>query len=251
MIKDGMKHVVMAAALVLISLGLQVVAFGQKGKKPGGGGSTGNANAVMASFAYCTPNDASCESSNRARMDIDAPYVDGVDGVDAWFNADVSGDLLINLTAGPRTVTYDFRAQVNAGDPDPAWLAASPVQSVSVHINVLDAWAAKVQCGNAAACDEHYITRMNGGNWNTGRRTPTNRLQWNPSSIQPFINTPDQTSDVDVHYIKDTNGERFIITPVPDIITGYCLAGLQIEETRSTYAGGQYDMPFALYVVFK
>lgn len=237
----------MAASLLVFLMSFSTPADGQ-GKKNGGG--QGKPNAVIASFAYCADSDFACKSANGVRMDINAPYVDGQNGVDAWFNVDVSGDLLINLINSSRAVTYDFSQVVNFGSPHPDWWYSAPVQTVSPHFNIGNAWAALEQCGGAPVCDEHYITRMNGGAWDTGRNTPNNRLQWNPFSAQPFINTPDETSAVDVHYIKTATDEVFIITPIANA-GGYFLAGLQAEMRRSVTASGQYNMPFRLEVRLK
>lgn len=237
-----------AAVLFVVCLLLAGVTLGQRGN-PGGGKGGGNGggntrpNPLEVMYAFCSPGDSACETSNRVRMDRNEPYVDGVDGVEAWINAGVSGDLLLQM--GSRQVTYDFRDIVNYGAPQPAWWSSTPVLTLTAGANVGNAWAAKEMCGDEPVCDTIYITRMNGGGWNTGRNTPNNRLQWNPYSIQPYINTPDGTSPVQVRYIKDASGEMFVITPLLNA-NGHYLAGLQAEERKSITAAGQYNMPFIL-----
>ena len=78
----------------------------------------------------------------------------------------------------------------------------------------------------------------------------TYRLQWHPASVQPYINTPELTSPVDVHYVKDANGEVFTITPLPNQNTSRMIAGLQGESAngRTITAAGQYVMPFTMTV---
>lgn len=235
-----------AAAVFAAILVCSIAAQAQKGKRPGGGNT--NPYGAVASFVYCSPGDVACETANRARMDINAPYVDGQDGVDAQFHVGVSGDLTV--ATGSRFVTYDLSHVVNFGAPQPDWWYSNPVQNVSVHFNVGNAWAAKEQCGSAPTCDEHYVTRFNAGNWDMGRNTPTNRLQFNPNSIFTYINTPDTTSWVDVHYVKTADDEVWVITPLPNA-GGYYLAGLESGLKRTVTASGQYNMPFTLVVRLK
>jgi hypothetical protein len=206
---------------------------------------------VKASFVYCTPGDTACESSNRARQDLaNTPYTDGQNGVIAVFNL-VSGsdDLTINLNTAQRTVHYDFREIAAFGNPQPTWWYSSPQQDVKAFINVLGAYNAKLQCGTAATCDINYVTGMNGGGFSISRTDY--RLQWHPTSTQPYINTPETTSAVNVHYTKDANGEVFTITPLPNANTSRAIAGLQATTGKVITAAGQYVMPFTLTVHFK
>ncbi len=245
MIEINWRSVGRSAAVLVTLLSFIVIAQAQRGGK--GGGNT-NPYGAIASFTYCAQSDFVCENANRVRMDINAPYVDGQDGVDAKFNVGVSGDLTIEM--GSRQVVYDLRNVINFGNPQPDWWYSDPIQTVTAHINVGNAWAAKEQCGAAPVCDEIYLTRMNGGGWDTGRQTPNNRLQWNPFSEQPFINTPAETSWVEVHYSKNADDEFWVVTPLPNA-GGYYLAGLQSESRKTVTASGQYNMPFRLEIRLK
>jgi hypothetical protein len=206
---------------------------------------------VKAEFVFCAAGDTACENGNRARQDkANSPYIDALDGVSAVFNL-VSGsnDLTVNLNNAKRTVHYDFREIAAFGNPQPAWWYSAPQQDLNAFINVLGAYNAKLQCGGAATCDINYITGMNGGGFTISRVSYA--LQWHPASTQPYINTPETTSPVNVHYVKDAAGEVFTITPLPNANTSRSIAGLQGTSGKTASASGQYVMPFTLTVHFK
>lgn len=212
---------------------------------------------VRAEFVFCaslsTPEEtAACESSNRVRQDrANAPYVDGADGVSAVFNlGSGSKDLTINLITSQRSVRLDFRDVSYFGNPHPTWWSTAPQQNVKPHFNVLGAYKAKEQCGTAATCNINFVTRMNAGNWRAAGYNTDYALQWNPTSTQPYINTPETTSAVNVNYIKNSSGEVFIITPL-NASSNRIIAGLQGSQSRTTTAAGQYVMPFTMTVKFK
>lgn len=215
-----------------------------------------NAQSVKAEFVFCAAGDLICESNNRVRQDkVNAPYVDRIDGVEAVFYSGGSRDLTISLTGSrTRTLRLDFRDVAYYGNPQPSWWNTSPQQNVKPFINVLEAYKAKELCVPDASgtCNYNFVTRMNCGLWKAAGDTKTEyKLQWNPTSIQPFINTPETTSEVNVNYIKDSNGEVFIITPLPNASSGRIIAGLQSTLSRTDKAAGQYVMPFNLTVRFK
>lgn len=200
---------------------------------------------VRASFVFCG-GFADCEFANRVRQDTDAEYVHGVDGVKAEFNLD-SGtrDLTIGLVNSQRSATLDFSVLVNLGDVTPAWIW-SPV-SVKPYFNVIGAYYAKEDCP-AAESECHYTAKMNAGNWKVSGDNSTYALFWNPEAKNRPVNSPDTTSYVNVHYIRnDGNGEVYIITP---ILTGagYALAGLEQVNKKVVKGAGQYHMPFTLIV---
>jgi hypothetical protein len=215
---------------------------------------------VKAEFVFCasltTPEEiAACEANNRVRQDkAGAPYVDGAEGVSAVFNL-VSGskDLTINLITSQRSVWLDFRNVSYYGNPHPAWWTTAPQQNVKAFFNVLGAYKAKEQClaDGTPTCNITFPTRMNAGNWRAAGYNTDYALQWNPTSVQPYINTPEKTSAVNVNYIKDAAGEVFIITPVLNISSSRIIAGLQGSQSRTTTAAGQYEMPFTMTVRLK
>lgn len=215
---------------------------------------------VRAEFAFCasasTPEEiAACESSNRVRQDrANAPYVDGTEGVSAVFNL-VSGskDLTINLITSQRSTWLDFRSVSFYGNPQPAWWYAAPQQNVKPFFNVLAAYKAKESCiaAGTATCNINFVTKMNCGNWRAAGDNTDYKLQWNPASAQPYINTSEATSEVLVNYTKDSSGEVFTITPLPNSDSGRTIAGLQGTASRTDKAAGQYVMPFTLKVTLK
>lgn len=211
-----------------------------------------NAQSVRAEFVFCAAGDLLCESSNRVRQDkANAPYIDRVDGVSAVFYSTGSRDLVVNLINSKRTLRLDFRDVAYYGDPHPSWWSTTPQQNVKPSMNVLEAYKAKEQCGTAATCNINFVTRMNCGLWKVAGDSKTEyKLQWNPTSIQPFINTPETTSEVNVNYVKDATGEVFIITPLPNVSSGRIIGGLQ-STNRTDKAAGQYVMPFKLTIRFK
>lgn len=202
---------------------------------------------VRGSFVYCGP-DPNCEAGNRVRQDSTFDYVHGSEGVEAVFNI-VSGsrDLTFNLLTSQRKVELDFSVLVNTGAVSPAWLSSSPVQLVKAGINVRGAYYAKENCpAESAEC--HYTGQMAIGSWKVANDTSSYAAFWNPLATNRPVNSPDTTSYVDVHYIRnDGNGEVFIITP---ILTGagYALSGLEQVNKRVVRGAGQYNMPFTLKV---
>lgn len=201
-------------------------------------------------FVHCVTDDAPCETANRVRNDIaNLPYINGVGGVSAVFNL-VSGskDLTFSFSNSTRFIRFDFRDQTYLGGA-PAWWYTAPQQNVKPFANVLGAYSAKEQCGSAAACDINYPTRMNAGNWKVSGSNDTYALLWNPTAAATRpVNSPETTSPVNVNYIKDTNGERFIITPLPNATSSRIIAGLEKTSGRTVSGAGQYQMPFTMTV---
>ncbi|MDQ4121213.1 MAG: hypothetical protein M3209_07190 [Acidobacteriota bacterium] len=234
---------VMFVAITILSMGQILKAQKTKVTNPG----------VKAEFAFCNADDFNCETANRVKQDrAGSPYVDAQEGVSAVFNlASGTKDLTINLITSQRSVWFDFRDVAYYGNPQPSWWETAPQQNVKPHFNVLGAYKAKELCGTAATCNINFVTKMNSGNWRAAGNNTDYTLQWNPSSTQPFINTPETTSGVNVNYIKDSAGEVFIITPLPNANSSRVIAGLQGTLSRTTTASGQYVMPFTLTVRFK
>jgi hypothetical protein len=206
-------------------------------------------NGVRASFVYCGA-DQNCDAANRVRQDIAADYVHGTNGVDAVFQlGSGSRDLTIKLQTSQRSLQLDFREMVNAGTVVPTWLGTSPVQLVKPGMNVLGAYYAKENCPPTSS-DCHYTARFNIGLWTASgdNASTTYAIVWNPLASGRPVNSPDVTSYVDVHYIRDDgNGEVFIITP---ILTGagYALSGLEQAKKKTVSGAGQFNMPFTLTV---
>lgn len=205
---------------------------------------------VKATFIYCPSGDSGCESINRVRMDTAASYVDGDAGVSAVFNrGSGSEDLTINLITSQRSVWFDFgnpyNSYNNAGQyVVPSWFATP--QIVKPHFNVLRAYKAKLECGDAAAgCD--YQTAMNAGNWNVDGIEYA--MQWNPeSTFKAVVNEQGPTSYVNVHYQDNGSGDVFTITPIPTPLSGLPISGLAKTVRKTTSNAGQYVMPFKLVV---
>jgi len=201
-------------------------------------------------FVHCGA-DTTCEAANRVRNDVAAtPYANGVGGVSAVFNI-VSGsrDLTLSFSStSTRFIRFDFRDPTYLGGA-PSWWYTAPEQNVKPYLNVLGAFYAKEQCGTAAACNINYVTRMNAGNWKVSGSNDTYALLWNPSaSATRPVNSPEDTSRVNVNYIKDASGERFIITPLPNIASGRIIAGLEKTSGRTVSGAAQYQMPFTMTV---
>lgn len=202
---------------------------------------------VRAAFAFCG-GDSNCEAANRVRQDTNAQYVHGVDGVSAEFNlGSGSRDLTINMLTSQRFVALDFRVQVSAGTVVPAWSLSTPQQTVKAFVNVLGAYYAKENCPTTAS-ECHYQARMNLGGWKVSGDTSSYAVLWNPLATGRPVNSPDTTSYVDVHYIRnDGTGEVFIITPILTT-SGYALSGLEQTNKKVVKGAGQYNMPFRLEV---
>ena len=242
-----MKKIQLTSIVILVAI-LSNLSFAQ-GKKSGGGGggSVTNPGAVV-TFGYCaTPGDTACETANRVRSDQNKPYTNGSEGVSAVFN-EISGshDLTIGLTTANRTIVYDFREMATAGNPIPTWIGTPQV--VKPYMNVLHAYNAKLLsgCSTLSDCESDYVTALNGGQFTIDRVNYV--LQWNPISNQPYVNTAQQTSAVNVHYHKGADGETFTVTPLPNTNTSSYIAGLQGQSGKSTTAAGQYAMGFTMTV---
>ena len=229
---------------ILIALVFISNAFSQKIKPVNPG--------VTASFTYCAANDFACQAANRVRMDGDIPYNNGQSGVTAVFNL-VSGsrDLTIQLNTSQRLVIFDL-IEMTSGVNAPSWI--STPQGVRPNINVLGAYYAKENCQPAPVTGNYncnFVTRMNAGNWKVNNNT-TNALLWNPETTQQRpVNSPENTSNVNVNYIKDETGEVFIITPLPNSASNRIIAGLEASNGKVVSGAGQYSMPFTLTVHVK
>lgn len=202
-------------------------------------------------FVHCATVDAACESANRVRNDAaNSPYINGVGGVSAVFNL-VSGsrDLTFSFSStSARFVRFDFRDQTYLGGA-PAWWYSAPQQNFKPNANVLGAYYAKEQCGTALTCNENYLTRVNAGNLKVSGSNDTFALLWNPTAaVTRPVNTPETTSPVNVNYVKDASGERFIITPLPNSSSNGIIAGLEKTSGRNVSGAGQYRMPFTMTV---
>lgn len=207
---------------------------------------------VRAHFVYCAPgNTVGCESGNRVRMDVDAPYVDGESGVSAVFNvASGSQDLTINLQVSQRAVTLDLSDPYmwynDVGEyVVPSWYATP--QSVKPTFNVLKAHDAKLTCADPfAGCN--FRTAMNAGGWKTSGDSAEYAMQWNPeSTFRAVVNEQGPTSYVNVFYQKDGTGDVYTITPIPNA-SGGPVSGVAKTVRRTTTNAGQYFMPYTLVV---
>lgn len=234
-----MKKVILPFLTVFVfTAGL--AAQGNRAAKP-----TPTPTPISVSLGYCAAFDYTCFSANRVRSDVNRAYVNGSEGMAITFQTlSGSNDLTIDFGGSSRTVTYDLTEMSAAGNPTPSWVS-QPI-ALKPFINVLGAYNAKLQCNGAPTCDINYVTGMNGGGFAINRINY--RVQWHPTSVQPYINTPEVTSAVNVHYVKDTTGESYTITPLPNSSSSRFIAGLQGETSKSTTAGGQYMMPFTLTV---
>ena len=241
------------SVIVVLALGVTANAFSPKTKVV-------NPGAVV-QFVACAQSDFACQAANRLRSDSGGSYANGSQGVSAVFNL-VSGsrDLTFSTAGSTRSILLDF------SDPAytvgaPSWWYTSPVQSVKPQMNVLGAYFAKEQCGSAATCDINYQTRINAGLWTVGGNNRTTyALLWNPTAMSSRpVNSPYSTSPVNVNYIKDSFGERFVITPLPSSDCGVgsscesdpIIAGLEVSSGHSVSSGGQYHMPFTMTVTLQ
>lgn len=215
---------------------------------------------ISVDFESCwTAEDVpACESSYRVRNDTNQSYVNGVAGVSAGFYLNGSNDFIIRLDRSTRTMRFDFRdAAYEVGAP--AWWYTSPQQDIKPLMNVLGAYNAKLQCASGAAtCNVNYTTRINAGQWKAGGDSnSTYAILWNPTArADRPVNSPFLTSAVNVNYVKDAAGERYIITPLPSQsctagtaceIKPY-IAGLEKTSGKAVSAAGQYHMPFRMVV---
>lgn len=131
----------------------------------------------------------------------------------------------------------------------PMWYATP--QNVKPGFNVLQAYKAKELCGTADTCNTNFLTVMNAGNWRVNGSSVTYALLWNPDAATRPVNSPYETSRVNVNYIKDGNGEVFIITPLVNSGTNTIIAGLEGRSGKAVTGYGQFQMPFALTVRFQ
>jgi hypothetical protein len=231
---------------VAITFALSIAAFGQKPPKTQDIG-------VRARFVYCTPPGsdpesqaayAACVQQNRIRMDVDRDYVNGEEGIDAFFRI-VSGsnDLTVNLLTLPtrRTVIdlYDLIPE-SAGQSIPPWQATP--QNAKWHFNVRRAYLAKSFCGGSYPCD---MTSVMASTVEISGDNATYYLQWFPESTRP-VNSPEITSRVNVRYDVVDGVEVWTITPLPNLSSNRIVAGLAKSTKNRTDPAGQYLVPFTL-----
>jgi hypothetical protein len=217
---------------------------------------------VKARFVYCAPPGsdsesqaiyAACVQQNRVRNDVDRDYVNGLEGVAAVFNI-VSGsnDLTINLLTLPtRRVVIDLFDMIT----DPQTYPATPTwhstpQYAKWFFNVREAYLAKTFCGGSYPCDMTSTMTSSG---NVSVDNATYYLQWKPDSVKP-VNSPEITSQVNVHYDVINGVEVWAVTPLPNATSQRIVAGL-VKELKGSHPGkpsndpaGQYLVPFTLTV---
>ncbi|HEX8289418.1 MAG TPA: hypothetical protein VF556_15560 [Pyrinomonadaceae bacterium] len=210
-------------------------------------------------------NSSADGTLNKVRMDKPGvPYSHNVDGVTAQFYPGGSRDLVIalNSSKAKRTTIYDFTA-VSDYTNVPGWIYSTPVQTFKPFINVLEAYRAKENCAainGVYNCD--FKTRMNNGYLSASGDNASYALLWNPEArTDRKVNSPEQTSFVNVNYYKGTDGkEVFTITPLPNCATREnnftcgetdvkrVIAGLEKTSGKTVSSAGQYIMPFTLVV---
>lgn len=210
---------------------------------------------VLAKFGYCSPPGsdsasqaayALCIQQNRVRNDVDRDYVNGQEGIDAFFRI-VSGsnDLTINLLTLPtrRTVIdlFDLIPE-SSGQLIPSW-RANP-QNAKAFFNVRQAYLAKTFCSGSYPCD---MTSVMSSTININGDNASYYLQWFPESPRPS-NSPEITSRVNVRYDVVDGVETWTITPLPNLSTGRNVAGLARSLKNRIDAAGQYLVPFTLTV---
>lgn len=208
---------------------------------------------VRARFVYCTPPGsdaesqaayATCIQQNRVRNDLDRDYVNGQEGIDAYFRI-VSGsnDLTINLLTLPtrRTIIdlFDLIPE-SSGQMIPAW--RSTPQYAKWHVNVRRAYLAKTFCGGSFPCD---MTSVMSSTVEISGDNATYYLQWFPESTRP-VNSPEITSRVNVRYDVIDGIEVWTITPLPNTTSVRMVAGLAKSLRNRIDAAGQYQVPFTL-----
>jgi hypothetical protein len=248
-----MKRVFMLVPIAALFLALTPIGNAQKGKPP----KTQDVG-LKVRFVYCAPAGsdqasqaayAACIQQNRVRNDVDQNYVNGADGVTAVFNI-VSGsnDLTINLltTSSRRAVIdlYDLTPE-SSGQMVPSWHTTP--QLAKWFFNVQHAYLAKTYCGGSYPCD--MISTMT-SSCDVSVDNATYYLQWKPDSVKP-INSPEITSQVNVHYDVLNGVEVWIVTPLPNA-SQRILGGLA-KEVKGGHPGnttngpaGQYLVPFTL-----
>lgn len=197
-------------------------------------------------------------SLNRVRMDKPGvPYTHGVEGVSAQFYSTGSRDLVIalNSSKAKRTTTYDF-SHVADYTNMPAWVTSSPIQTFKPFINVLEAYRAKENCTTpASGCN--FKTRMNNGYLYASGDSASYALLFNPTARSDRkVNSPENTSFVNVNYKVTDGKEVYTITPLPNegvsstgvAASGRIIAGLEKTSGKTVTSAGQYVMPFTLVV---
>jgi hypothetical protein len=202
-------------------------------------------------FGYCAATDTSCQFSNRIRNDIaGSPYVNGDPGTSILFHVSdgtATRDLTI-MVSNPsnRYIQYDFRNATDLTNA-PAWWFTAPQQNTGLYFNVNGAYYAKENCNGAATCNINYVTNTVAIFGVKGY--PNYKLLWNPGAIHQPVNSPTPTVQVNVNYIKDSSGEVFIITPIPNL-AGQSIAGMETctttGNTTTCTGAGQYNMPFTM-----
>lgn len=241
--ENPMKKTHFTVVLLAVSVFLT---FSQAHAQKGGSKITNPGAIVM--FGYCaTAGDNACETANRVRNDLNRPYINGQENIAAVFN-EVSGshDLTVNFNGSSRTITYDFREIAAVGNPQPVWTGTP--QKVKPFMNVGGAYNAKLLsgCSTLPNCEFDYVTSMNLGGFTIDR--VSYHLQWHPNSKQLYINTPEITSAVNVHYHKGVDGELFTITPLPTATSARYIAGMQTQTFKTPTPSGQYVMNLVMTV---
>lgn len=238
-----MKRIFMFVPAATLFLALAPIGNAQKSKapKPPPPQDVG----LSVRFVYCAPGDATCIQQNRVRNDFDLDYVNGSEGVAAVFNI-VSGtnDLTLNLstsaTRRPVIDLIDLTAD-SSNQMVPSW--HSTPQYAKWFFNVQQAYLAKKNC-LLAPCD--MVTTMTSSG-NVSGDSATYSLQWKPVSAQP-INSPETTSQVNVHYDVIGGVDVWTVTPLPNG-SGKILGGLAKQGGHPNGGGGpagQYLLPFTL-----
>lgn len=236
---------------IAICLGITTNTFAQKGKP------TSSPNVfVTAEFSTSTNGII-----NKVTMDNPAvPYQHNVDGVSAQFYVSGTRDLVIQLTNSSRYTVFDL-SQTTSSINAPNWI--STPQWFRPGMNILEAYRAKENCQPVAGIyDCNFVTRMNAGYLNVSGDSATYALLWNPETTNSRpVNSPENTSFVNVNYYKGSNGQEvFTITPLPNCATRSnnftcgenevkrVIAGLEKTKGRNVSGAGQYEMPFTLVV---
>jgi hypothetical protein len=207
-------------------------------------------------FVYCAPPGsdsasqavyAACVQQNRVRNDVDRDYTNGSEGVGAVFNI-VSGsnDLTINLNTSTRRLILDLYdlTPASSGQMSPSW--HNTPQYARWFFNVQHAYLAKTFCGGSHPCD--MISTMT-SSCDVSVDNATYYLQWKPDSIKP-VNSPEITSQVNVHYDVINGVEVWTVTPLANTTSQRMVAGLarQLNGKGKTMSepAGQYLAPFTL-----
>ncbi len=226
----------------------------------------GTANNILAQYVTAEFLDAGADGiPSKIRMDKPGvPYSHNVEGVTAQFYSSGSRDLVIamNSSKSKRKAIYDF-SEVSDHTNAPTWVYTNPIQTFKPFINVLQAYYAKENCaavGGIYNCN--FQTRMNNGYLAASGDSASYALLFNPETTNNRpVNSPENTSFVNVNYYKGTDGkEVFTVTPLPNCATRQnnftcgeedlqkVVAGLEKTLRKSVTSAGQYVMPFTLVV---